>query len=106
MLLKIVDYIQGKSHSVDVLLAIHAISSNNGSVRWKDVKQWFKQQGKTISDSTFRDRRTELAEIGLVEKEPIDPLRFNTKMTPKGMKVAETIIDLITKLEEVEGDKT
>jgi len=102
--MEIVDYLQGRGkHSIEVLLALHAMSIADGLVDWKDVKQWFRQHGSTISDGTFRRRRVELVELGLAEKvNTRDPLKFAVKLTAKGEKVAELLEDLIEKLQSIE----
>lgn len=103
--MEIVDYIQGKAkHSIDVLLAIRAMSIDGATVSWKHIKDWFRNHNKNISDGTYRARREELKELGLVEKEHIDPLKFSVKLTPLGVEVVHVIEAMIKKLEAIEKE--
>jgi len=105
--MEIVDYLQGKGrHSVDVLLAIYDLSAS-GNVSWKDVKQWFKERGKNVSDGTFRARREELVELGLAEKtEGADQLKFGVKLTGTGVETARVIKQTLEKLNALENAET
>ncbi len=105
--MEIVEYIQGKSkHSIDVLLAIHAMSIDGAAVSWKHIKDWFRNHSKNIADGTYRARRRELEEMGLVEKEHIDSLKFSVKLTPLGVEVVHVMEEMIKKLESIENKES
>jgi len=103
----IIDYLQGEGrHAIDVLLAIYELSCKlEKTVGWKDVKEWFYQHGKILSDGTFRKRRDELEQLGLIRKESTDRLKFNFLITPKGAEVAIALEDLIAKLNAIENEQ-
>lgn len=110
----ILTYLQGQGrHSIDVLLAIYTLTQQKQKeqkieevrISWKDVESWIKQNISNISDGTYRARRQELLEMGLVELDRIDALRSNVKITAKGMTIASLIkefADAIKRVEETE----
>lgn len=101
--MQIREYIQGPGrHSIEVLLALHAIALSTNVINWKDVKEWFNEHGSKIADSTFRTRREELVKLGLAEKQPTGPLKYGVKLTSKGIKVAEIIEQMIENLDTIE----
>lgn len=105
----LIDYLQGEGrHAIDVLLAIFKLSHKDiecKAVSWKDVKEWFHQHGKNLSDGTFRKRRDELEQLGLVKKESIDRMKFNFSITPKGVEVAIALENLIAKLNAIKNEQ-
>jgi len=104
--MKIIDYLQGESrHSIDVLRAIYKLSvSPEQSLSWKDVKEWLRQHNVYLSDGTFRKRRDELERLGLITKEKVDRLKFNVKITPKGLEVAIALEKFIADLAVIESE--
>jgi len=112
----ILTYLQGQGrHSIDVLLAIFTLTKQKQkepneavSISWKEIEKYVEQNMSKISDGTYRARRQELLEMGLVELERINPLASNVKLTSKGMMVASLIkefIDTIQKTQETETEK-
>jgi hypothetical protein len=105
----LIDYLQGEGrHSIDVLLAIWDLSPADiecKPVTWKDVKEWFHQHGKNLSDATFRKRRDELEQLGLVRKESRDRFKFDVFITPKGAETATALKDLIAKLNIIQNEQ-
>jgi hypothetical protein len=109
----VLTYLQGKgSHSIDVLLAIFHITAAKRearrtgaetTVRWKEVKDYICSQGKSISDGTYRGRRDELLEMGLLELQPLDDMRADVKMTEKGMTIASIVNEFMEKLNNAYG---
>lgn len=97
--MKIIDYLQSISHSIDMLLALDSLSPN-GAVGWNDVKQWCRKQGIKISDSAFRKRRDELIDLGLAVRVPMDNLKSKAQLTKKGKQVAFMVRGLAEELNE------
>jgi hypothetical protein len=59
-----------KDHAIDCLLLLHV-----GRGKWKDAKDFMKDNGLTLSDGTFRARMIEIESLGLAKSERIDPLK-------------------------------
>jgi len=107
--MKILNYIQGEGkHSIDVLLAIYAITVERLQkqelqdivISWKDIKEQVKSTGRTLSDGTYRDRRDELVDLGILEKVRTDPLKHNVKMTQRGLQIGEALQKFIDTMKE------
>jgi len=84
-----------KDHAIDCILLLHI---NRG--KWKEAKDFMRQNHLTLSDGTFRARMIEIELLGLAKSERIDPLKKLYKITPQGKKIAELLIGLFDKLEE------
>lgn len=105
----ILTYIQGKGkHSIDILLAIYAITAERMQkeelkdiiISWKDIKEGVKSKGKTLSDGTYRDRRDELVDLGMLEKVRTDPLKHNVRMTERGLRIGEAFQKFLDAMKE------
>ncbi|MGA2766950.1 MAG: hypothetical protein ABSF24_01365 [Candidatus Bathyarchaeia archaeon] len=84
-----------KDHAIDCILLLNM---NRG--KWKEAKDFMRQNRLTLSDGTFRARMIEIEQLGLAKSERIDPLKKLYKITPQGKKIAELLIGLFDKLEQ------
>jgi DNA-binding HxlR family transcriptional regulator len=82
-----------KDHAIDCIFLLYM---NRG--KWKDAKDFMRENGLTLSDGTFRARMIEIEELGLAKSERIDPLKKYYMKTELGQKVAELLIELFDKL--------
>ena len=82
-----------KDHAIDCLLLLHL---NRG--KWKDAKDFMRENNLTLSDGTFRARMIEIEELGLARSERIDPLKKYYLQTEFGEKVANLLLDLFEEL--------
>jgi hypothetical protein len=76
-----------KDHAIDCLLLLYV---NRG--KWKDAKDFMRENSLTLSDGTFRARMIEIEELGLAKSERIDPLKKYYLSTPLGEKVAKLLL--------------
>ena len=76
-----------KDHAIDCILLLHM---NRG--KWKDAKDFMRENKLTLSDGTFRARMIEIEELGLAKSERIDPLKKLYKKTELGEKVAKLLL--------------
>jgi hypothetical protein len=76
-----------KDHSIDCLLLLYI---NRG--KWKDAKDFMRENRLTLSDGTFRARMIEIEGLGLAKSERIDPLKKYYLSTPLGEKVAKLLL--------------
>jgi len=84
-----------KDHAIDCLFLLHM---NRG--KWKEAKEFMRENGLTLSDGTFRSRMIEIEELGLAKSERIDPLKKYYTQTELGKKTAELLLELFNKLEK------
>jgi hypothetical protein len=84
-----------KDHAIDCILLLNM---NRG--KWKEAKDFMRQNRLTLSDGTFRARMIEIEQLGLAKSERIDPLKKLYRITPQGKKIAELLIGLFDKLEQ------
>ncbi len=82
-----------KDHAIDCLLLLHL---DRG--KWKDAKDFMRENKLTLSDGTFRARMIEIEGLGLAESERIDPLKKLYKKTEKGEKVAQLLLKFFDEL--------
>jgi hypothetical protein len=82
-----------KDHAIDCLLLLHL---NRG--KWKDAKDFMRENKLTLSDGTFRARMIEIEDLGLAESERIDPLKKLYKKTELGEKVAQLLLKFFEEL--------
>ena len=82
-----------KDHAIDCIFLLHM---NRG--KWKPAKEFMRDNGLTLSDGTFRSRMIEIADLGLAESRPIDPLKKYYVKTELGEKVAKLLLELFNKL--------
>jgi hypothetical protein len=83
-----------KDHAIDCLLLLYV---NRG--KWKDAKDFMRENNLTLSDGTFRSRMIEIEELGLAKSERIDPLKKYYLSTEFGDKVAKLLLKLFDDLE-------
>ena len=76
-----------KDHSIDCLLLLHV-----GRGKWKEAKDFMRENKLTLSDGTFRSRMIEIEELGLAKSERIDPLKKLYLKTELGEKVAKLLL--------------
>jgi hypothetical protein len=83
-----------KDHAIDCLLLLYI---NRG--KWKDAKDFMRENNLTLSDGTFRARMIEIEDLGLAKSERIDPLKKYYLETDLGEKVAKLILKFFDELE-------
>jgi hypothetical protein len=83
-----------KDHAIDCLLLLHV-----GRGKWKDAKDFMRENNLTLSDGTFRARMIEIESLGLAKSERIDPLKKYYVKTEFGEKVAKLLLELFDQLE-------
>ena len=76
-----------KDHAIDCIMLLHL---NRG--KWKDAKDFMRENKLTLSDGTFRARMIEIEDLGLAQSERIDPLKKLYKRTELGEKVAQLLL--------------
>jgi len=76
-----------KDHAIDCIMLLHM---NRG--KWKDAKDFMRENKLTLSDGTFRARMIEIEQLGLAKSERIDPLKKLYKKTELGEKVAKLLL--------------
>jgi hypothetical protein len=76
-----------KDHAIDCLLLLYV-----GRGKWKDAKDFMRDNELTLSDGTFRARMIEIESLGLAKSERIDPLKKYYVKTELGDKVAKLLL--------------
>ncbi len=82
-----------KDHAIDCVFLLHM---NRG--KWKEAKEFMRDNGLTLSDGTFRARMIEIEDLGLAKSERIDPLKKYYVKTELGEKVAKLLLEFFDKL--------
>ena len=82
-----------KDHAIDCLLLLHV-----GRGKWKDAKDFMRDNNLTLSDGTFRARMIEIESLGLAKSERIDPLKKYYIKTEFGEKVAQLLLGFFDEL--------
>ncbi|MGQ9552423.1 MAG: hypothetical protein ACUVUE_08375 [Candidatus Bathycorpusculaceae bacterium] len=82
-----------KDHAIDCILLLYIERG-----KWKEAKEFMRNNGLTLSDGTFRARMIEIEGLGLAKSEHIDPLKKYYLKTDLGERVAELLLDLFDKL--------
>ena len=82
-----------KDHAIDCLLLLHV-----GRGKWKDAKDFMRDNNLTLSDGTFRARMIEIESLGLAKSERIDPLKKYYVKTEFGEKVAQLLLGFFDEL--------
>ena len=82
-----------KDHAIDCILLLYM---NRG--KWKEAKEFMRENGLTLSDGTFRARMIEIAELGLAKGKRIDPLKKYYIETKLGDKIARLLLEFFDKL--------
>jgi hypothetical protein len=83
-----------KDHAIDCLLLLYI---NRG--KWKDAKDFMRENKLTLSDGTFRARMIEIEGLGLAKSERIDPLKKYYLETEFGKKLALLLFKLFDEIE-------
>ena len=83
-----------KDHAIDCIMLLHL---NRG--KWKEAKDFMRDNKLTLSDGTFRARMIEIEDLGLAQSERIDPLKKFYKKTEMGEKVAQLLLKFFDELE-------
>ena len=83
-----------KDHAIDCILLLYM---NRG--KWKEAKDFMRENGLTLSDGTFRARMIEIEDLGLAKSQRIDPLKKYYIKTELGLKLAKLLLELFDKLE-------
>jgi len=84
-----------KDHAIDCLLLLYV-----GRGKWKDAKDFMRDNNLTLSDGTFRARMIEIESLGLAKSERIDPLKKYYMKTELGEKVAKLLLAFFKELNE------
>ncbi len=84
-----------KDHAIDCLLLLYV---NRG--KWKEAKDFMRENKLTLSDGTFRARMIEIEDLGLAKSERIDPLKKYYLKTEFGNKVAELLLKLFDEISD------
>jgi len=82
-----------KDHAIDCIFLLHM---NRG--KWKEAKEFMRENGLTLSDGTFRARMIEIEDLGLAKGERIDPLKKYYVRTELGEKVARLLLEFFDRL--------
>jgi hypothetical protein len=82
-----------KDHAIDCLLLLYV---NRG--KWKEAKDFMRENKLTLSDGTFRARMIEIEDLGLAKSERIDPLKKYYLKTEFGDKLAKLLLKLFDEL--------
>ena len=83
-----------KDHAIDCILLLHMKRG-----KWKEAKDFMRENNLTLSDGTFRSRMIEIESLGLAKSERIDPLKKYYLITEFGEKVAKLLLELFGELE-------
>jgi hypothetical protein len=82
-----------KDHAIDCIMLLHM---NRG--KWKEAKDFMRENGLTLSDGTFRARMIEIEELGLAKSQKIDPLKRFYVKTAFGERVAKLLLEFFDDL--------
>jgi hypothetical protein len=83
-----------KDHAIDCILLLHMKRG-----KWKEAKDFMRENKLTLSDGTFRSRMIEIEALGLAKSERIDPLKKYYLITDLGEKVAKLLLGFFDELE-------
>jgi hypothetical protein len=83
-----------KDHAIDCMLLLHMKRG-----KWKEAKDFMRENKLTLSDGTFRSRMIEIEDLGLAKSERIDPLKKYYLITELGEKVAKLLLGFFDELE-------
>jgi hypothetical protein len=82
-----------KDHAIDCIFLLYM---NRG--KWKEAKDFMRENGLTLSDGTFRARMIEIEDLGLAKGERIDPLKKYYVKTDLGEKIAKLLLGFFDEL--------
>ena len=83
-----------KDHAIDCLLLLHVKRG-----KWKEAKDFMRENKLTLSDGTFRARMIEIEQLSLAESKRIDPLKKYYVITELGEKVAKLLLGFFDEIE-------
>jgi hypothetical protein len=83
-----------KDHAIDCMLLLHMKRG-----KWKEAKDFMRENQLTLSDGTFRSRMIEIEGLGLAKSERIDPLKKYYLITELGEKVAKLLLGFFDELD-------
>jgi hypothetical protein len=84
-----------KDHAIDCIFLLYMERG-----KWKEAKEFMRENGLTLSDGTFRARMIEIEELGLAKGERLDPLKKKYVKTEFGEKIAKLLLEFFEKLEK------
>lgn len=82
-----------KDHAIDCIMLLYMSRG-----KWKEAKDFMRENKLTLSDGTFRARMIEIESLGLARSERIDPLKKYYLKTEFGEKIAKLLIKLFDDL--------
>ena len=82
-----------KDHAIDCIMLLHMSRG-----KWKEAKEFMRENKLTLSDGTFRSRMIEIEENGLAVSKRIDPLKKYYVATEFGEKIAKLLLKLFDEL--------
>jgi hypothetical protein len=82
-----------KDHAIDCILLLHMKRG-----KWKEAKDFMRENKLTLSDGTFRARMIEIEELGLAKSVRIDPLKKYYLKTELGEKVAKLLLNFFDEI--------
>lgn len=82
-----------KDHAIDCMFLLHI---NRG--KWKEAKEFMRNNSLTLSDGTFRSRMIEIENLGLAKSKRIDPLKKYYLKTDFGEKLTQLLLKLFDNL--------
>ena len=82
-----------KDHAIDCIFLLHMKRG-----KWKEAKDFMRENGLTLSDGTFRSRMIEIEDLGLAKSVRIDPLKKYYLKTEFGEKIAKLLLEFFDKL--------
>ncbi|UCF45155.1 MAG: hypothetical protein JSW44_00490 [Candidatus Bathyarchaeota archaeon] len=83
-----------KDHAIDCIFLLHVSRG-----KWKEAKDFMRNNKLTLSDGTFRSRMIEIEQLGLAESKRIDPLKKYYVITELGEKVAELLLGFFDEID-------
>jgi hypothetical protein len=83
-----------KDHAIDCIFLLYVKRG-----KWKEAKDFMRENKLTLSDGTFRSRMIEIEELGLAKSVRIDPLKKYYLKTELGEKVAKLLLSFFDELE-------
>ena len=82
-----------KDHAIDCIFLLHVKRG-----KWKEAKDFMRENKLTLSDGTFRSRMIEIEELGLAKSVRIDPLKKYYLKTELGEKVAKLLLEFFDEI--------
>jgi DNA-binding HxlR family transcriptional regulator len=83
-----------KDHAIDCIFLLHLSRG-----KWKEAKDFMRNNKLTLSDGTFRARMIEIEQLGLAKSERIDPLKKYYLITELGEKVANLLLEFFDEVD-------